>query len=128
MGPGFTDQRASQSIHNRGKSCTGPYPRSSRATRPVVSSQRLAEGLASAQEKARPAMFSYRCSSAGPHALCRAAGLSRLTEEDRSLLSANATLSSQLAADGDAGDHSPFARSLLKNFDGEPTPLYARHA
>jgi len=70
-------------------------------------------------------MFSYRCFSAGPHALCRAAGLSRLTEEDRSLLSANATLSSQLAADGDAGDHSPFAKSLLKNFDGNPR-LYMR--
>jgi len=35
-------------------------------------------------------------------------------------LIANATLSGQLAADGDAGDHSPFAKSLLKNFDENP--------
>ena len=47
-------------------------------------------------------------------------GFSRQTEEDRSLLIANATLSGQLAADGDAGDHSPFAKSLLKNFDENP--------
>ena len=47
-------------------------------------------------------------------------GFSRQTEEDRSLLIANATLSGQLAADGDSGDHSPFAKSLLKNFDANP--------
>ena len=44
-------------------------------------------------------------------------GFSRLTEDDRSLLIANATLSGKLAADGDAGGHSPFATSLLKNFN-----------
>ena len=47
-------------------------------------------------------------------------GFSRQTEEDHSLLIANATLSGQLAADGDAGDHSPFAKSLLKSFDDNP--------
>jgi uncharacterized caspase-like protein len=47
-------------------------------------------------------------------------GFSRLADEDRSLLIANATLSGQLAADGDAGDHSPFAKSLLKNFGAHP--------
>jgi formylglycine-generating enzyme required for sulfatase activity len=47
-------------------------------------------------------------------------GFSRQTEEDRSLLIANATLSGQLAADGDAGGHSPFAQSLLKNFEANP--------
>ncbi len=52
-------------------------------------------------------------------------GFSRMTEEDRSLLIANATLSGQLAADGDAGAHSPFAMSLLKNFEAHPN-LYLR--
>ncbi len=52
-------------------------------------------------------------------------GFSRLTDEDRALLIANATLSGQLAADGDAGDHSPFAKSLLKNFEEHPH-LYMR--
>ena len=47
-------------------------------------------------------------------------GFSRLTQEDRALLIANATLSGQLAADGDSGGHSPFAKSLLKNFDEHP--------
>jgi formylglycine-generating enzyme required for sulfatase activity len=47
-------------------------------------------------------------------------GFSRLSDEDRSLLIANATLSGQLAADGEVGDHSPFAKSLLKNFDAHP--------
>jgi formylglycine-generating enzyme required for sulfatase activity len=47
-------------------------------------------------------------------------GFSRQTEEDRSLLVANATLSGQLAADGAAGEHSPFAKSLLKNFEENP--------
>jgi formylglycine-generating enzyme required for sulfatase activity len=52
-------------------------------------------------------------------------GFSRLTEEDRSLLIANATLSGQLAADGDSGSHSPFAKSLLKNLEEHPH-LYIR--
>ncbi len=47
-------------------------------------------------------------------------GFSRITEEDRSLLIANATLSGKLAADGDAGAHSPFAQSLLKNIEEHP--------
>jgi formylglycine-generating enzyme required for sulfatase activity len=52
-------------------------------------------------------------------------GFSRITEEDRSLLIANATLSGQLAADGDPGKHSPFAQSLLKNFQDHPN-VYLR--
>jgi len=52
-------------------------------------------------------------------------GFSRLTEDDRSLLIANATLSGKLAADGEAGSHSPFASSLLKNFNEHPK-LYFR--
>jgi formylglycine-generating enzyme required for sulfatase activity len=52
-------------------------------------------------------------------------GFSRLTEDDRSLLIANATLSGKLAADGEAGRHSPFAQSLLKNFNEHPK-LYFR--
>jgi formylglycine-generating enzyme required for sulfatase activity len=47
-------------------------------------------------------------------------GFSRQTEEDRSLLIATSALSGQLAADGDTGDHSPFAKSLLKNFEENP--------
>jgi len=61
-----------------------------------------------------------QCPSRGTNAGSGFRGFSRLTEEDRSLLIANATLSGQLAADGDAGDHSPFAKSLLKNFDEHP--------
>jgi formylglycine-generating enzyme required for sulfatase activity len=51
-------------------------------------------------------------------------GLSRVTEEDRSLLIANATLSGKLAADGESGQHSPFAKALLANFQQYPrTPI-----
>jgi formylglycine-generating enzyme required for sulfatase activity len=51
-------------------------------------------------------------------------GLSRVTEEDRSLLIANATLSGKLAADGESGQHSPFAKALLANFQLYPrTPI-----
>ena len=39
--------------------------------------------------------------------------------EGRSLLIANATLSGQLAADGDPGAHSPFAKALLARFETE---------
>lgn len=52
-------------------------------------------------------------------------GFSRVTEEDRSVLIANATLSGNVAADGDAGQHSPFAKALLANFDKYPR-LYLR--
>lgn len=61
-----------------------------------------------------------QCPTRGANSGSGFRGFSRLTEEDRSLLIANATLSGQLAADGDAGDHSPFAKSLLKNFDAHP--------
>ena len=51
-------------------------------------------------------------------------GFSQAAEEDRSLLIANATLSGKLAADGETGDHSPFAKALLANFKQFPrTPL-----
>ncbi len=45
---------------------------------------------------------------------------SGLGAPDRALLIANATLSGQLAADGDAGEHSPFARALLHRFKNSP--------
>lgn len=61
-----------------------------------------------------------QCPSRGANAGSGFRGFSRLTEEDRALLIANATLSGQLAADGDSGGHSPFAKSLLKNFDEHP--------
>jgi len=61
-----------------------------------------------------------QCPSRGANTGSGFRGFSRLTEEDRSLLIANATLSGKLAADGDAGDHSPFAKSLLKNFEAHP--------
>jgi formylglycine-generating enzyme required for sulfatase activity len=66
-----------------------------------------------------------QCPSRGTNSGSGFRGFSRLTEEDRSLLIANATLSGQLAADGEQGDHSPFAKSLLKNFDEHPR-LYLR--
>ena len=47
-------------------------------------------------------------------------GFSRITAADNSLLIANATLSGQLAADGPAGDHSPFAKALLASFEANP--------
>ena len=58
-----------------------------------------------------------QCPSRGVNSRSGFRGFSRLT--------ANATLSGQLAADGDAGDHSPFAKSLLKNFEEHPH-LYMR--
>jgi uncharacterized caspase-like protein len=57
-----------------------------------------------------------QCPTRGAGAGSGFRGFSRITEEDRSLLIANATLSGQLAADGDPGAHSPFAQSLLRNF------------
>src|SRR5262245_36201829 len=47
-------------------------------------------------------------------------GFSRITSPDRSLLIANATLSGQLAADGNPGNHSPFAKALLTRFQANP--------
>ncbi len=61
-----------------------------------------------------------QCPTRGANSGSGFRGFSRLTDEDRSLLIANATLSGQLAADGEVGDHSPFAKSLLKNFDEHP--------
>lgn len=46
-------------------------------------------------------------------------GIQRIGSSDRSLLIANATLSGQLAADGDPGEHSPFARALLARFTSD---------
>jgi formylglycine-generating enzyme required for sulfatase activity len=47
-------------------------------------------------------------------------GISVVSEEDRSLLIATSTLSGQLAADGAAGAHSPFAAALLARFKASP--------
>ena len=47
-------------------------------------------------------------------------GLSLLGEADRTVVTANATGSGQLAADGDPGAHSPFATALLRNFTENP--------
>ncbi len=46
-------------------------------------------------------------------------GFQLVREEDRSLVIANATLSGQLAADGEQGGHSPFAKALLARFDSD---------
>ncbi len=46
-------------------------------------------------------------------------GIQRIGSSDRSLLIANATLSGQLAADGDPGAHSPFAKALLARFSSD---------
>jgi len=46
--------------------------------------------------------------------------LSLVGKADRTLLIANATLSGNLAADGDPGAHSPFASALIKNFNEHP--------
>ena len=47
-------------------------------------------------------------------------GLSLVGEADRTLLIANATLSGNLAADGDPGAHSPFASALIRNLNEHP--------
>lgn len=44
-------------------------------------------------------------------------GLSRITNDKGSMLIANATLSGSLAADGKPGEHSPFAKALLNQFE-----------
>ena len=50
--------------------------------------------------------------------------LSRIDTEDSSVLIVNATLSGQLAADGDAGEHSPFAKALLARFNESPRTYF----
>jgi hypothetical protein len=53
-------------------------------------------------------------------------GFSRQTEEDRSLLIANATLSGQLAADGDAGESFALRQIAAQEFRREnPAPSCA---
>ncbi|MCP4384841.1 MAG: SUMF1/EgtB/PvdO family nonheme iron enzyme, partial [Hyphomicrobiales bacterium] len=47
-------------------------------------------------------------------------GFSRIAAEDQSLLIANATLPGELAADGEPGGHSPFAKALLARFEASP--------
>ena len=61
-----------------------------------------------------------QCPSRGVNAGSGFRGLSLVGEADRTLLIANATLSGNLAADGDPGGHSPFARALIKNFNEHP--------
>src|SRR5262245_36431462 len=51
-------------------------------------------------------------------------GLTRGTAGDSSLLLANATLSGQLASDGEGGRHSPFAAALLNQFAKGPNLLF----
>jgi formylglycine-generating enzyme required for sulfatase activity len=51
-------------------------------------------------------------------------GLSLVGEADRTLLIANATLSGNLAADGEPGAHSPFATALIKNFNEYPRAYF----
>ena len=57
-----------------------------------------------------------QCASRGARSGGGFRGLQRVVEADTSLLIANATLSGQLAADGEAGGHSPFAQALLARF------------
>lgn len=57
-----------------------------------------------------------QCASRGGRSGAGFRGLQRVIAQDTSLLIANATLSGQLAADGDAGEHSPFATALLSRF------------
>ena len=61
-----------------------------------------------------------QCPSRGAGAGSGFRGLSLVGEADRTLLIANATLSGNLAADGDPGAHSPFASALIKNFNEHP--------
>ena len=61
-----------------------------------------------------------QCPSRGVNAGSGFRGLSLVGEADRTLLIANATLSGNLAADGDPGGHSPFASALIKNFNEHP--------
>jgi formylglycine-generating enzyme required for sulfatase activity len=61
-----------------------------------------------------------QCPSRGTNAGSGFRGLSLVGEADRTLLIANATLSGNLAADGDPGAHSPFASALINNFNAHP--------
>jgi len=60
-----------------------------------------------------------QCASRGTASGSGFRGLQRVAASDTSLIIANATLSGQLAADGDAGAHSPFATALLSRFDAD---------
>jgi formylglycine-generating enzyme required for sulfatase activity len=61
-----------------------------------------------------------QCPTRGANSGSGFRGLSLVGEADRTLLIANATLSGNLAADGDPGAHSPFASALIKNFNEHP--------
>ena len=60
-----------------------------------------------------------QCASRGTPSGNGFRGLQRVSASDTSLIIANATLSGQLAADGDPGAHSPFATALLSRFDAD---------
>jgi hypothetical protein len=60
-----------------------------------------------------------QCASRGTPSASGFRGLQRVAASDTSLIIANATLSGQLAADGDPGAHSPFATALLSRFDAD---------
>jgi hypothetical protein len=57
-----------------------------------------------------------QCATRGARAGSGFRGLQRVVEPETSLVIANATLPGQLAADGAAGEHSPFAAALLARF------------
>ncbi|HET7446623.1 MAG TPA: caspase family protein, partial [Methyloceanibacter sp.] len=61
-----------------------------------------------------------QCPTRGANSGSGFRGLSLVGEADRTLIIANATLSGNLAADGDPGAHSPFASALIKNFNEHP--------
>jgi hypothetical protein len=60
-----------------------------------------------------------QCASRGTPSGNGFRGLQRVSASDTSLIIANATLSGQLAADGDPGAHSPFATALLSRFEAD---------
>jgi uncharacterized caspase-like protein len=64
-----------------------------------------------------------QCPTRGANSGSGFRGLSLVGEADRTLLIANATLSGNLAADGEPGAHSPFASALIKNFNEYPPIL-----
>jgi formylglycine-generating enzyme required for sulfatase activity len=61
-----------------------------------------------------------QCPTRGANSGSGFRGLSLVGDADRTLLIANATLSGNLAADGEPGAHSPFASALIKNFNEHP--------
>lgn len=93
----------------------------SRKTRRAVELEKLFEAVAGAPQQV--VLLDACRNNPFPQCPTRAAragsgfrGIGQIGVQDRSLLVANATLSGQLAADGDPGQHSPFADALLRRF------------